>query len=227
MKHRQFRFSHGEMQPSCIPETVLYQLRSHLTAFPDDLRRMVGLLLESGIRAIDLCCLPNDCLVTDVYGQQYLRYRERKTKKERISPLSPLAVEVIVEQQKALEGRENRDSYFLFPNLKGRPSSPQSFIRKLNREASEQHICDATGTAWRFRLHQIRTTVLWRFLHDPPPHVTHLLHHIAIKGQPPDLLQDKADGLSFEEHPDLPPSGYCTLENSCPWHDPITHYYVQ
>ena len=83
MKHRQFRFSRGEMQPRFIPETVLDQLRSHLTAFPDDLRRMVLLLLESGIRASDLCCLPNDCLVTDVYGHQYLRYRERKTKKER------------------------------------------------------------------------------------------------------------------------------------------------
>ncbi len=227
MKHRQFRFSRGEMQPRFIPETVLDQLRSHLTAFPDDLRRMVVLLLESGIRASDLCCLSNNCLVTDVYGYQYLRYHERKTKKERIFPLSLLAVEVIVEQQKALEGRENRDSHFLFPNLKGQPSSPQSFIRKLNHQASEKHICDATGTVWRFRLHQVRTTVLWRHLHAPPPHVTHLLHHVAIKGQPPDLLQDGADGLSFEEHPDLPPSGYCTLENSCPCPHPITHYYVQ
>jgi hypothetical protein len=222
MEHRQFRFSRGEMHPRFIPETVLDQLRSHLTAFPDDLRRMVVLLLESGIRASDLCCLPNACLVTDAYGHQYLRYHERKTKKERILPLSPLAVEVIVEQQKALEGREKRDSHFLFPDPKGQPSSPQSFIRKLNHQTSEKHICDTNGTVWRFGSHQIRTTVLWRQLHAPPPHITHLLRHLVIEGQPPDLLQDGAHGLAFEEHLDF---GYCTLENSypcphsyTPWH---------
>jgi hypothetical protein len=76
-------------------------------------------------------------------------------------------------------------------------------------------------------MHQIRTTVLWRFLHGPPPHVTHLLRHVAIEGQPLDLLQDEAARLAFEEYPGLPPSGYCTLERSCPWHHPITHYYVE
>jgi len=227
MKHRQFRFSRGEMQPRFIPEMVMDQLRSHLTTFPDDLRRMVVLLLESGIRASDLCCLPNDCLITDGYGHQYLRYRERKTKKERIFPLSLLAVEVIVEQQKALESREIGDTHFLFPNLKGQPSSPQSFIRKLNYQAAEKHICDATGTVWRFFSHQIRTTVLWRHLHTPPPHITHLLRHLAIEGLPPDLLQDGAHGIAFEKQPDLPPFGYCTLENSCPCHLPITRYYVR
>jgi hypothetical protein len=227
MKPRRLRSSHGEMRTRFIPETVLDQLRSHLTAFPDDLRRMVVLLQESGIRVRELCCLSYDCLELHTDGHRFLHYLDQKTERGRRIPLSPLAVEAIIEQQQALERSEKRDSHYLFPNQKGQPSSPQSFIRELNRLAAEKHICDATGTVWRFRRHQIRTTVLWRLLHIPPDHVTRLLRHVAIEGQPPDLLQDGADGVAIEEHRDLLPPGSCTLENSCPWHDPITHYYVQ
>src|SRR6266702_2356024 len=99
MKPQRIRFSHGEMQTRIIPETVLNQLRSHLSAFPGDLRRMVVLLLESGIRVRELCCLSYDCLELHADGHQFLRYLDRKIERERSIPLSPLAVEVIVEQQ--------------------------------------------------------------------------------------------------------------------------------
>jgi hypothetical protein len=227
MKTRRYQFPYGEMQTHIIPEAVLDQLRSHLPAIPDDIRRMVVLLLESGIRVSELCCLSYDCLEIHADGHHFLHYLDQKMGRGRSIPLSPLAVEAIMEQQQALEGGEKRDSHYLFPNQKGQPSSPQSFIRKLNRQASEKHICDSTGTVWRFRMHQIRTTVLWRVLHAPLHHVTHPLHHVAIEGQPLDVLQDEATRLAFEKHRDLPSPGYCTLENSCPWHDPITHYYVK
>jgi integrase len=172
MKPLRIRFSHGEMQTRIIPETVLDQLRSHLIAFPDDLRRMVVLLLESGIRVSELCCLSYDCLEIHADGRQFLQYQDRKLGRGRNILLSPLAVEAIMEQQQALGGREKGENHYLFPNQQGHPSSPQSFIKKLNHQATEKHICDVIGNVWRFQTHQIRTTVLWQVLNSPLHHVT-------------------------------------------------------
>jgi integrase/recombinase XerD len=119
MKQRRHQFPYGEIQTRIIPEAVLDQLRSHLATFPDDLRRMVVLLLESGIRVSELCCLSYDCLEIHTDGHRFLRYLDRKMERGRIILLSPPAVEAIVEQQQALEGREERDSPYLFPNQKG------------------------------------------------------------------------------------------------------------
>jgi integrase/recombinase XerD len=181
MKPRQVRLSHREMQSRYIPEMVLEQLRFHLTAFPDDLRRMLILLLESGMRLSDLCSLSYDCLAQDVAGKPFLRYLELKTKRVRAIPLSPLALEVILEQQQELKGIENGDGRFLFPDPNGRPSSAQIFMKKLNQQASEKNICDATGTVWRFYAHQIRSTVLWRLFMAGPSIMTQFLHHATIE----------------------------------------------
>ena len=216
MKPRQVRLSHREMQSRYIPEMVLEQLRFHLTAFPDDLRRMLILLLESGMRLSDLCSLSYDCLAQDVAGKPFLRYLELKTKRVRAIPLSPLALEVILEQQQELKGIENGDGRFLFPDPNGRPSSAQIFMKKLNQQASEKNICDATGTVWRFYAHQIRSTILWRLFMAGPSIMTQFLHHATIEVQPQDLLPYGADSSVFKIPAVSPSFGCCRLESFCP-----------
>ena len=161
--------SHRNILPHFIPQEVLERLRAHLYSFPDQNRRMIVLLLESGIRVNELCVLPFDCLVQDAAGNWFLRFNELKTRQERSIPLTRSMVAVIREQQQALEPKSNAAKDLLFPNSKGRPFSQKSFITQINRLALENNICDMMGNVWRFRAQQFRYTVAARMVRDNVP----------------------------------------------------------
>lgn len=169
MNQQRRQSPHREMVPRFIPEEVLAQLRTHLYLFPDQNRRMIVLLLESGIRVNELCALPFDCLVQDAAGNWFLRFNELKTRHERSIPLIRSMVAVIREQQQALEPKSNVAKDLLFPNSKGRPFSQKSFITQINRLALEKNICDMMGNVWRFQAQQFRYTAAARMVRDNVP----------------------------------------------------------
>ena len=154
MKSRLKSSSH-KLSPHFIPRQVLMQLIAHLDSFPAHYRRMVMLLVLSGIRVSKLCSLPFDCLVRGPGGIWFLRYDTVETPVKLTIPLSPSAVAVIQEQQQALKQEPQRTANLLFLNTKGMAISPKTFMAQLNRLAAERDIRDAAGEVWRFQAHQI------------------------------------------------------------------------
>ncbi len=165
--------------PHFIPQEVLAQLITHLDSLPAHIKRMVVLLLLSGIRVNKLCSLPFDCLIQDDYGIWFLRYDNLKTHVKHTIPLSPGAVAIIQEQQLALKQDHHGVADLLFLNDKGQAVSPKTFIAQLNRLAIKKDIRDATGQVWRFQAHQFRSSLAAQMIKDNVPFsvITHLLGH--------------------------------------------------
>ena len=147
-----------KMLPRYIPQEVLDQLIFYLDSLPIQIKRIVIILLVSGMRVSELCSLPYDCLVQEAAGYWFLRYNQLKLQTDRIISVSNMAAAVIKEQQKALENEQGGNMRYLFPNSKGRPLSQQTFINILNRLAREKDIRNATGEIWRFQARQFRYT---------------------------------------------------------------------
>ncbi len=130
METHQRQNFHREMSLPLISQEVLEQLLAHLYSFPDQIRRMIILLLESGMHVRELCALPFDCLVQDAAGNWLLRFNELKTHNERTIQLTSSLVAVIREQQQAMEQKALAAKDPLFPNSKGRPFSQKTSSRR-------------------------------------------------------------------------------------------------
>ncbi len=110
------RESSQTVLPHFIPQEVLMQLIAHLDSLPGHIKRMVVLLLLSGIPVNKLCSLPVDCLVRDSYGIWLLRFDTLKRPVEHTIPLSPIAIAMIQEQQQALQQDQHGVTDLLFLN---------------------------------------------------------------------------------------------------------------
>lgn len=152
-KHRQ-----KKMLPRYIPQEVLNQLNHHLDSLPVQIKRMVILLQECGMRLRELCSLSFDCLDLDASGNWSLRYYSSKINEEYIIPVSDKVATTIIEQQKALLNERGEVIPFLFPDPKGQPFSQKNFQDTLNCLAYENAIRDTFGTIWSFRGNQFRYT---------------------------------------------------------------------
>jgi integrase len=162
-----------------IPKEVLAQLITHLDSLPAHIKRMVVLLLLSGIPVNRLCSLTFDSLIRDDYGIWLLRYDNVKTQVKRTIPLSPIAIAMIQQQQQSLNQDQRGVTDLLFHNAKGQAVSPKTFMAQLNRLASKKDIRDATGQVWRFQAHQFRSTFVAKVIKDNVSFdvITHLLGH--------------------------------------------------
>lgn len=58
-------------------------------------RLLFPLLMETGLRVGDALHLPQDCVVVDAQNAPYLRYLNRKMKREALVPISPEMAEQI------------------------------------------------------------------------------------------------------------------------------------
>jgi integrase len=162
-------------QPRYIPEEVMTQLNQNLDALPPNIRRMVLIIQEAGMRIGELCKISFNCLMQDAQGDYFLRYHQYKMKKEHSIPISKEVALVIQEQQQAVK-QECGDFPFLFPSPrdwnKGKPMKQKLFSDTLNRLAHEKKIQDNTGTVWHFQAHQFRHTVGTRMINlGVPQHI--------------------------------------------------------
>jgi integrase len=149
-----FKYRQRKMLPQCIPQEVLTQLHKHLDSLPVQIRRMLILLQECGIRLNELCSISFDCLDRDSAGNWFIRYKRLKIKEECKIPVSNKATTIIIEQQESLFTKLGKVPRFLFSNRKGQPFSQQTFLGNLNRMAYKWDIRDATGAIWRFQARQ-------------------------------------------------------------------------
>ena len=175
----QLNRSSDTILPHLIPQEVLAELIIHLDSLPAHIKRMVVLLLLSGIPVNKLCSLPFDCLIREDYGIWFLRYDNLKTHVKHTIPLSTLAVAMIQEQQQSLNQDQHGVTDLLFLNAKGQAISPKTFMALLNRLAIKKDIRDATGQVWRFQAHQFRSTFAVQMIKDNVSFnvITHLLGH--------------------------------------------------
>lgn len=186
-----------KLQPRYIPDNVLIQLNENLDGLPEQIKRMVLVIQEVGMRISELCKLSFDCLLQDAQGDFFLRYYQYKMKKEHSVPISKEVVAVIQEQKQFVKETYGQQSY-LFPSPqkwhKGEPTKHQNFSRAINRLASEREICDQSGKIWRFQAHQFRHTVgtrminsgvpqhiIQRYLGHQSPEMTNVYAHIHDK----------------------------------------------
>lgn len=175
----QLNSSSDTILPHSIPQEVLTQLLTHLDSLPAHVKRMVILLLLTGIRVNKLCSLPFDCLIRHDTGIWFLRVDNLKTHVEYTIPLSSIAEKIILEQQQALKQDQQGASDLLFLNAKGQPVSPKTFLAQLNRLAIKKNIRDATGQVWRFQAQQFSSSFIEQSIKANVPFnvLTHLLGH--------------------------------------------------
>ncbi len=161
-------------KPRFIPQEVLDQLNAHLDALPPVVMRMVLVLQECGLRISELCEMSFECLERDQDGDWWLRYWQRKMKKEHRIPLSNEIVAVFQEQQRVVREEQSPDCKYLFPGVsranKSQPMRQKYFSYALNKLAYEKQICDANGRIFRFQSHQFRHTVGTRMINSGVPH---------------------------------------------------------
>ena len=162
-----------EALPRDIPEEVLHQLQEHLDALPTDILRMVTVLLECGLRLMEVCTLPLDCLICDDKHEWYLQCYQAKSKKEHIIPLvDEVVIGAIQAQQQEIRAHWGERSPYLFPSRQSihrptpRPFQQTTFCELLNEWAVKSEIKDRNGVLWRFQSHQFRHTVGMRLIND-------------------------------------------------------------
>lgn len=125
----------------CMKEVLLHQSYRNYFLF------VFG--INSGLRINDIICLK----VLDVRGEEYLKVRERKTKKVRRIKITPTLRNEIDKYIRNMEGSD-----YLFPSRKGQqPISRVQAWKIVNDAAREVGIEDRIGT------HTLRKTFGYHF----------------------------------------------------------------
>lgn len=160
----QFHQDQKKMLHRYIPQFVLNQLNYHLDSLPVQIKWMVIILQECGMRLNELCSISFDCLYRDAAGNRFLRYERLKIKEECTIPVSNEVAAIIIEQQKALVIKLSEVPNFLFPNPNGKPFSQKTFLNALNHMAYEKNIRNTTGEVWRFQARQFHGTHIMQIM---------------------------------------------------------------
>lgn len=168
-----------------IPEGVLAQLRANLKALPTTTLRMVTILLETGLRASELCSLSLDCLICDDKHEWYLRFYQRKVHREQVIPLVEVEViGAIQAQQQDIRETWGRECSYLFP-AESSPTKPylqNTFRFRLNQWAVLCQITDHNGQLYHFSAHPFRHSVGMRLINEDVPLevISRLLGHRSL-----------------------------------------------
>jgi integrase len=170
----------GERLPRALAEHVMAQIEdpASLGRWTDPGRRLITLILiRCGLRVGDACKLPSDCIVADGNGQPYLRYYNRKMKREALVPVDDEIVAEIGQQRQRNAGRWPGGTPVLFPrptkNIAGTiPVDGDAYRGGLRRWLASCDIRGQDGSPIRLTPHQFRhslgTTLINR---DVPQHV--------------------------------------------------------
>jgi integrase len=170
----------GEKLPRALAEHVMAQVEAPaaLARQANPAYRLVTLILiRCGLRASDAIKIPFDCVVRDADGAPYLRYYNRKMKREALVPVDEELESLIAGQQDRVLQRWPARTPVLFPraaaNIDGhRPVSYSGYRDALYRWLRECDVRDEHGQPAHLTPHQWRHTLGTRLINrDVPQHV--------------------------------------------------------
>ena len=173
--------------PRFIDEAAMAQLESDdaLSLLPDTTtRNLMVVLIETGLRLGDACCLESDCVMVDSAGWPCMRYFNSKVATECLVPLSERAAAAIAAQQAHLRCTYPAGSPLLFPRQRANPDGDHPYVAttlasRLRAwcqaiDLKDQWDNPITVTAHRFR-HTLGTRMINRGV---PVHIVqHYLGH--------------------------------------------------
>src|SRR5699024_5176698 len=135
----------------------------------DTTATMLMIIQECGMRISELCTLKRNCVITDKDGDYFLKYYQRKMKKEHIVPISRDLGELILNHEEIMENKTNNNFKYLFQKEDGSPINQNTFRRNLNTLAYEEKIVDRNGEIFRFHAHAFRHTVGTQMINNGVP----------------------------------------------------------
>jgi integrase len=179
-----------KLSPRALPASVMAQLESpeNLAKLTDPRWRLLfPLLMETGLRINDALHLPQDCVIYDQQNAPYLRYLNRKMKREALVPISPEMATAINEQAVRVRTQYSPKAV-LFPrqtmNPDGsHPASTCAHRTALNTWIQQCRIVDETGAPVRVTPHQFRHTLGTRLINNDVPQevVRKILDHTSLE----------------------------------------------
>jgi integrase len=170
----------GELLPRALAEHIMAQVEdpASLSRWDNPAYQLITLILiRCGLRVSDATGLPAGCLAHDSDGAPYLRYYNRKMKREALVPIDEEIAGLIRQQQRRSRDRWAAGTPVLFPrpnaNIDGhRPITGGTYRDALGRWLASCDVRDEYGRPVRLTPHQWRHTLGTRLINkDVPQHV--------------------------------------------------------
>jgi len=140
-------------------------------------RLITLILIRCGLRITDATAIPSGCVVRDADGAPYLKYYNRKMKREALVPVDEELEALIARQRERNRERWPDGTLVLFPrpsaNIDGsRPIGSSTYRDGLYRWLEDCDIRDEYGESVRLTPHQWRHTLGTALINrDVPQHV--------------------------------------------------------
>lgn len=170
--------------PRALAEHVMAQLEQSANLdrwTTPDARLLTVILMGCGLRVGDACRLPLDCIVRDGQGAPYLRYENRKMKREALVPINETLEAGVIAQQQRVLARWPNGSPWLLPAAKmnpdgNRPLTPRTYAQQLAAWLEHCEVRDELGRPVHLTAHQWRHTFGTRLINkDVPQEVVRVL----------------------------------------------------
>jgi len=170
----------GQRLPRALAGHVMAQVEdpSNLERQDNPAYRLITLILiRCGLRITDATAIPSGCVVRDADGAPYLRYYNRKMKREALVPIDEELEELIARQRERNRERWPHGTPVLFPrptaNIDGtRPIGSSTYRDGLYRWLDRCDVRDEYGEPAHLTPHQWRHTLGTVLINrDVPQHV--------------------------------------------------------
>jgi integrase len=177
----------AERPPRALAEQIMGQVEEprNLERFGNPAYQLATvILIRAGLRVTDALSLEDDCVVTDADAAPYLRYFNRKMKRQALVPIDEEVRAMIGHQQERNLQRWPDGISLLFPrptkNPDGRaPTSSSTYRLALYRWLERCEVRDENGRPARLTPHQWRHTLGTRLINRDVPQevVRRILDH--------------------------------------------------
>jgi integrase len=170
----------GERLPRALAGHVMTQVEdpANLARWDNPAYQLITLILiRCGLRITDATAIPTGCVVRDADGAPYLRYYNRKMKREALVPVDDELDKLVSRQQERNRDRWPDGTPVLFPrpkaNIDGtRPVGSSTYRDALYRWLEDCDIRDEHGRPVQLTPHQWRHTLGTVLINrDVPQHV--------------------------------------------------------
>jgi integrase len=170
----------GQQLPRALAGHVMAQVEdpANLARWDIPAYQLITLILiRCGLRITDAAAIPADCAVRDADGAPYLRYYNRKMRREALVPIDDEMEALIASQQERNQARWPGGTPVLFPrpttNIDGtRPVAGSTYREALYRWLEDCDIRDEHGRPVHLTPHQWRHTLGTMLINrDVPQHV--------------------------------------------------------
>ncbi|MGH3235237.1 MAG: tyrosine-type recombinase/integrase [Streptosporangiaceae bacterium] len=157
----------GRLLPRALAGHVMTQVEdpANLSKWDSPAYRLITLILiRCGLRITDATAIPADCTIRDDSGAPYLRYYNRKMKREALVPIDEELEALITGQRKRNRERWPEGTPVLFPrpttNIDGtRPTASSTYREALYRWLEDCDVRDEHGQPVHLTPHQWRHTL--------------------------------------------------------------------